>query len=378
MALGVAGSNPVIHPKICGSKFPDTRYSIHERIKAEFMALKIGKLLVEHKLCTEEQINRALQAQRMYGGKLGTNLVELGFISDIDLATFLAKQLGIPAASPADFENIPKNVIDLVLATFAEKNKMVPIKLDQRIHVAISDPGNFAAVDELGFKTGKGIQKVVAPEIWVVAALERYYKIPREMRYISVKDSIAVEDVLVSTRHDTKKPEGSDSFHDYCARLLTVTKVEDVFISLSDFLAGFFPRLAIYTIRKNEIGGLLVRGFPIHTKQFTEIHAPSDSPTILRQIIDRNESYAGRLGVSSDDQKLFGPLGIEASKSVGIYPLSFQGKVVALIVGVPDKDLGPPRPEAGRVIMESLSKAAISLDIIALRRKLMQEPTVRA
>src|SRR4051812_44113364 len=104
------------------------------------MALKIGELLITNGLLTQPQLEQALSNQRTYGGKLGTNLIEMGFITDLMLAQFLSKQLKITAATPKDFESIPRDVLDLISKDLAEKHKLIPLRVDKKIVVAISDP----------------------------------------------------------------------------------------------------------------------------------------------------------------------------------------------------------------------------------------------
>ena len=150
--------------------------------------MKIGELLIANGLITAKQLEHALATQKSFGGKLGTNLVELGFVSDKDLAQFLSKQLKLPAAKPADFERIPQNVLDLIPVELASTYKVIPLKLDKRLVVAISDPASLPALDEIQFKTGKAVEPVIAPEIWIVAALERFYHVAREARYVKIED----------------------------------------------------------------------------------------------------------------------------------------------------------------------------------------------
>ena len=110
-----------------------------------------------------------MEAQRNYGGKLGTNLVELGFISELDLAKFLGKQLNMPPCSPLEFDEIRPSALAIIPADFASKHNVMPLSLGDKIRIAISDPYALQALDELKFKLGKPIEAVIAPEIWIIA-----------------------------------------------------------------------------------------------------------------------------------------------------------------------------------------------------------------
>ena len=108
---------------------------------------RLGDLLLENNMITQTQLEEALKSQTIYGGKLGTNLVELGYISEQSLTKFLAEQLNIPAAKPEDFSNIPEEIIALVGKDFALKHKLIPLKKSgKRLTVAITDPYDARAI----------------------------------------------------------------------------------------------------------------------------------------------------------------------------------------------------------------------------------------
>ncbi len=150
--------------------------------------LRIGELLLKAGILSRQQLEEALNAQLIYGGKLGTNLVEHGFVTEEFLTSFLSKQCNIPAVDAEKLENIPSEVIECVPRDLAERHKVIPFRRDKRrLDVALVDPTNLKAIDEVAFKTGLLTRPHVAPEVTILRCLERYYHIPTRRRYIHIE-----------------------------------------------------------------------------------------------------------------------------------------------------------------------------------------------
>jgi Type II secretion system (T2SS), protein E, N-terminal domain len=145
--------------------------------------LRLGDLLVSRGLITSEQLADALFAQRQFGGRLGTNLVELGFVSDDQLALCLSQQLAVPFAKPDALASIPRDVIARLPAAVAAKYRAVPLRYEVgELHLGMADPQNFAKLDEINFALGIRVRPYVVTEVALNYALERYYGLPREAR----------------------------------------------------------------------------------------------------------------------------------------------------------------------------------------------------
>lgn len=350
------------------------------------MEIRIGDLLVQKGLVTKLQLKKALQAQRLYGGKLGTNFVELGFISDTDLANVLSQQLNLPPATVNDFEGIPRPVLDLVDKSFAAEHKLIPLKVDQKIKVAICDPTDLKAIDELGFKLGKGINVVIAPEIWIVAALERFYGIQRKVRYIQIDESDDnfvgeitnnLSDMIeMNNEYEEEEiePEGAVPMAQYAEDILWAQSAEDIFNILFGYLTPFFPQMALYAVRKDKIQGALLSGFPVHVSQFLQSGAEISPNNTAGVVASSGQEYRGPLPETPGNKQLFGQLAIEANKAIGLYPINFRGKVISVLLGVPEKNLGPPIPDAGQIVSEALSRAGMALEILYLKRRVRTVP----
>jgi len=143
------------------------------------MAVRIGELLLKEKRITPEQLQEALTYQKANGGKLGFNLVKLGFVKDEELTALLSKQYGVPSINLAQFEIDPA-VIKLIPAETAQKYQIIPLsRAGATLTIAMTDPTNVFAMDDIKFMTGYNVEPVVASETAVSDAIARYYAGPK-------------------------------------------------------------------------------------------------------------------------------------------------------------------------------------------------------
>lgn len=140
--------------------------------------MKLGAWLVQKKKITEEQLARALQDQAFFGERLGNSLIKLGFIDDDTLGEYLAEISRTRFAPARRLEGVPPEVIAAVPARLAAKYRIVPIAIEARkLHLAMRDPKDLLAIDEIAFLTGLPIEPYVATEFQILRAIERYYQI---------------------------------------------------------------------------------------------------------------------------------------------------------------------------------------------------------
>jgi type IV pilus assembly protein PilB len=143
------------------------------------MALRIGELLLKERRITPEQLQEALTYQKSHGGKLGTALVKLGFVRDDDITGLLSKQYGVPSINLVQFEIDPA-IVKLIPLETAQKYQIVPLsRVGATLTIAMTDPTNVFAMDDIKFMTGYNIEPVVASETAVQEAIQKYYAVPK-------------------------------------------------------------------------------------------------------------------------------------------------------------------------------------------------------
>jgi len=139
------------------------------------MSGKLGEILIKEKVISSEQLKQALEFQKTNGGRLGYALVKLGFLSDDEVTAVLSRQYGVPSINLAYFEVDP-NVIKLIPMDTAMKYQILPLsRVGSSLTVAMVDPTNVFAMDDIKFMTGFNIEPVVASEGAIAEAIKKHY-----------------------------------------------------------------------------------------------------------------------------------------------------------------------------------------------------------
>jgi type IV pilus assembly protein PilB len=139
------------------------------------MAVKLGQLLIASSIISEDQLKQALGIQKKEGGRLGTNLVKLGFITEDKLVAFLSKQYGVPAINLAEYKIEPA-VLKLIPADMAKKYLIMPVaRVGATLTIAMADPSNVFAIDDVKFMTGYNVEVVVSSESAIISAITSCY-----------------------------------------------------------------------------------------------------------------------------------------------------------------------------------------------------------
>lgn len=147
------------------------------------MALKLkkrlGEMLVEKGLIDQMQLQSAIGRQKQWGGRFGANLVKLGYISEITLIKFLSNQLKLPCADLSKIKFTPRSY-SLITKEVAKKYHIIPIETREDgsrkiLFLAMSEPTNMLALDEVSFLTGMTIRPVIATDTQIGRAIDKYY-----------------------------------------------------------------------------------------------------------------------------------------------------------------------------------------------------------
>ena len=161
----------------------------------------IGKLLLEERLITPEQLEKALEEQRRGGGKIGSNLIKLGFISEATLAQFLGRQFNVTAIDLGNCKIDPECVAKIPYE-ISRKYLALPISREEnRLIVAMANPDNLFAIDGIKFITSMDVEPVVCPESSLIAAIEQYYSTPDLLNEL-MKDLDVMDLELVDTSEE--------------------------------------------------------------------------------------------------------------------------------------------------------------------------------
>ncbi len=149
------------------------------------MSAKLGEILVRENLISPQHLREALDYQREHGGRLGFNLVKLGLVSDDMITAVLSRQYGIPSVN-LDLFNIDPSVLSLIPQEVAQKHSVLPLsRVGATLTLAMVDPTNVYAMDDVKFMTGLNVEPVVVAEGSVQQAIAKYYGSSREIELAS-------------------------------------------------------------------------------------------------------------------------------------------------------------------------------------------------
>ncbi|MET0754002.1 MAG: type IV-A pilus assembly ATPase PilB [Pyrinomonadaceae bacterium] len=170
------------------------------------MSAKLGEILVRENLITSQQLREALEYQRGSGGRLGSNLVKLGIISDDVITAVLSRQYGVPSINLELFQ-IEDETIKLISHEVALKYSVLPIsKVGATLTLAMADPTNVFAMDDIKFMTGLNVEPVIASEASLQIAIGKYYSSSKK---IDIFDFAAIGEVERNGRPMSKNGNGN-------------------------------------------------------------------------------------------------------------------------------------------------------------------------
>src|SRR5262245_7797115 len=139
------------------------------------MTSRLGDLLIKRGDLSADQLAKAVEAQREHGGALSTHLVRLGYVSEEKLLGYLEREYRLPVVDPLSLD-VPRDVLNIVPQALVLKHHLVPTNLSRStLTLAMADPSNLMAINEVKFLTGYDVKVAVAAPTVIQQAIERYY-----------------------------------------------------------------------------------------------------------------------------------------------------------------------------------------------------------
>jgi hypothetical protein len=323
--------------------------------------MKLGEALVKEGLITSEQLRLALERQVIFGGRIGTNLVELKVIKEPEFVSFLSKFLKVPSVNPSKLVSIDEEIISCISREIAQKYKVVPFQKDRnRLHVALLDLHSMAAVDELRFITGYDIIPYVTSELRLLYALEKYYGLERNLRYISIFGK--------EGEQDKEKPKDSDANKESLARIkegfANVKKHDEIIELLLDETKKISSRAAIFVLKGDRAKGWRSRGMDAEN-----VEIKIEPASIFADVIKRKNYYRGPLLQIPENEPLISLLS-GAPMDCCMIPMQLRDRIFGLLY----VDNGNNSVlDAGLSYVHALAMmASYSFEITAIRRKILE------
>jgi hypothetical protein len=315
--------------------------------------MKLGEALVKSALITREQLDQALKRQVQFGGRIGTNILELRYLDEAELAKFLSGFFKVPAAPFEVLNAIPDDVINLLTREIVDKYKVLPFRRERnRLHAAVLDPKNVKEIDNLCFLTGFDIVPYVITEMRLIFALEKYYGIKRDIRYISLRD-----------RFDPEMKVEETSVSKIKAAFVDVREPEEIAALFINEAYKMAKRVAVFSVKGGRISGWKARGLEVEAFSVSDKELPAFS-----EVLQNKTSYRGPvLGVKSNEP-LIKILGGSPQDAL-IVPVIIREKTVALFYF----DNGNRSVLNANVGFFSMlaSMSAVAFEILILKKRIM-------
>lgn len=297
---------------------------------------KIGEILVEMKACTPHELQIGLQTQAIFGGKIGTNLLELGIVDETQLAAALSRAHGVQCISgnvdpdPAAVEALP--------AHLAEKFGVVPLGLEgRRLRVAVSDPRNLSKLDELAFALGKTVVPVLAAESRVWSLLRRFYGIDVHLRGLAMEEDLS-NAVEAGPRGAPSRGGGGRvlSLQDSISHIEQATDPTLLSTLLVRGAAALSGRAVFLKCHEGYASGWLGAGRVLSLDVRT-VNVPLDHESWFGPAVELRAPVLGPVRASTGTNRFFEALGNPLPLNSFLAPVMLRGRVVALLYA----DAGP-------------------------------------
>lgn len=371
------------------------------------MAITLLEMLLKAGLLGPGQCDEALQNRVFFGGRIGTNLIELDFIQEEDLARFLSRKLAVPYVDPKELLNLSPQVIGLIPKEVALQYQVVPLRLDQRrLSIATADPSALTAIDEIAFITGKVIIPMITPEVRLAQALGKYYQYEIDERYQLIIDRMeerrqarlkaAEVDERVRTANvvplsagkphpitaAAPQPATGDEAHpeawkarierysiDQTSRSLArAEEPGEIGDALIQFLGQKFDRAALFLVRTEAICGWRAMRHGKAQEDFREVRIPLTEASVLGTVVEQQKPYSGPLTVPPFSPLLSKALGGESADEALLVPVLVGNRSVVILHAGDQKE---KLQEEGSELKRLAAKAALAFEILIAREKIL-------
>ena len=333
--------------------------------------MKLGTLLLRNAVIGLTQLEAALRNQVLYGGKLGTNLVELGFVELDMLAEYLSELSGLPVATPAMLDRVTRDSLEQIGAELAHDLGAIPLGVtaDGQLAVAMLDPSDADALATLTEKAGRPVAPLVVPELRGLYYLEKLFGLPRKARFIRAGSRRMVgAPPTIDERRKVQPPGGivlpppatvsprrrrgntatalppplatpSTTYGVTCERIDAATHRDQIADAIVEFARGRFDALVIFIVRDgNALGWRSHLPAGLTPSPVDHISLPLGGVSSLQAAHDELRPFQGPPPSPGRpvEANLWRMLGVEPPpKEIVVAPITVKQRVVNLVYAHP-------------------------------------------
>ena len=309
-------------------------------------------------MITDRQLQEAIQHQVLYGGRLGTSLYELGFITEERLVDALARAHGVPAI---DLSALAPEAVALVPKKLAQRFKVFPCRLrGKTLFLGMVDPGDHAALAHIGYSLGYIVRPLVVPEFRMVQLLHDHYDVDERWRF---NDTHAEAPAVPETRDPAEA----------AARIDAAATRDEVAAAVLALGRCYFRRVVFFIVREPWILGCDGVGEGIDRARAMALRVPLDLPSVFQSVTRNRTMFVGRLGPEATNQAFLAAIGKKPGTTAAVFPVALKTRVVNLIWG-DSGQTGAARGDLGQLLahMQKIPRAYLRIiraRIAAARRE---------
>lgn len=269
---------------------------------------------------TERQLQEAIQHQVLYGGRLGTSLYELGFITEERLQEALARAHGVPTVT-VDLREIQPEAVAVLRPAVASRHKVFPYRLrGKTLFLLMVDPSDHTAVAQIGYSLGYIIKPFVVPEFRMIQLLRDYYGIDERWRFTDTHRPPAL----------AREPLDAQS----AAVLVDAAATRDEVVEgLLALCRHYFRRVVFFIVREPWVLGWSGAGEGMDKTLAASLRIPLDQPSVFQVVARDKTVFVGRFGPEEESQRFLRLISKRPASSAALFPIVVKGRVVNLVYG---------------------------------------------
>ncbi|HEY6547825.1 MAG TPA: hypothetical protein VI589_07955 [Vicinamibacteria bacterium] len=305
-------------------------------------------------MVTERQLEEAIQYQVLYGGRLGTNLYELGFITEERLQEALSRAHGV-ASVEIDVRSIEPDVVSAVPKKLVVRHKVFPYRLKGKtLTLLMVNPADHRAVADVGYSLGYIVKPLVVPEFRMIQLLRDYYEIDERWRYTDTR------------RAEPPAPKEAPDVKTAADRIDAAGTRDEVVDGVLSLTLRFFRRVVFFIVREPWVLGWSGGGEGMDRTLAASLRIPLDQPSVFRAISRDKTVFIGRFPPEEENQRFLKALGKRPNTNAAVLPVALKGRVVNLIYG--DNGAGGHvKPDLGELLVQLQKVPRAYLRIIRKR-----------
>jgi hypothetical protein len=308
----------------------------------------LARHLRDRGVITERQLQEGIQHQVLYGGRLGTSLYELGFVTEERLTEGLARIHGVPTVH-IDQREITQQVVGLVPKVLAQRLKVFPYQLrGQTLFLLMVDPNDHAAMADIGFRFGFIVRPLVVPEFRMIQLLKDYYDVDERWRYTDTHHA-------PTARHPMEAKAA-------LSQIDAAESRDEVVDALMALCMRVFRRVIFFIVREPWVLGWTAAGEGVDRELAAGLKIPLDQPSVFRSVARDKTVFIGRLGPDEENQRFLKALAKRPNTTAAVFPIAVRGRVVNLIFGDSGSS-GQVKANMGEllVILQRVSRAYLRI-----------------